>query len=90
MADSTVDVNGWEQLRLISPDVFEITVKFGAIPLENHYQWEIEVEDPTGPQLLAVWSRPHFTLDNIPAELAAIAEALAAWVDVATDPFRTL
>lgn len=90
MTDISTGVNGWEQTRLINPDVFQITLQIGLLPPENHYQWQIEVENPVSGELLACWSRPHFNLDAMPTEIAAMVEALRAWIDVATDPFRTL
>lgn len=90
MRQHVTDVKGWEQLQVFPREGFQIDVSVGLLPVENHYQWQIEVRDLATGDLVAMFSRPHFVLDMLDDELSSVLDMLRTWSSVAVDPFRDL
>lgn len=79
--------DSWYQQALRPPAVFELNVRLGLIPEEDHAQALVELKDPISGALLGQWSAPHETLRGYPQLLHwAVSQAVQA-VDELLDTF---
>lgn len=76
----------WTQTILVPPDVLEVRVRLGFIRGDNHGRWLVEVLDPCGGELLAMHSRPHFSLTDTEEALAQVGQRLGVLLDGFLDP----
>lgn len=74
------------QTCLVPPEVLEIRLRLGFIRSEHHGRWQFEVVDPSGGELLAMYSRPHFALSTLDQELAEVGARLGVLLDSYLDP----
>lgn len=58
------------QTTLLPPEVVEATLRVGLVGASGHVQVQVEVQDPSSGELLALWSQPHADL----ADLATVVE----------------
>jgi len=81
--------DGYQQTVLAPPDVLEVRIRLGFIRGDHHGRWLVEVIDPSGGELLAMYSRPHFALSQVDESLADLGRRvgvlLADYLD--PDPF---
>lgn len=75
-----------QQTVLCPPEVLEIRVRLGLIPADHHARWQIEVIDPSTKELLAMYSRPHFTIHTMDEEMAGVGARLGALLQDYLDP----
>jgi len=87
MTTDAADVNAWSQPSMFSGDVYQITLNIGLMPLQNHYQIQMETVDPTTGTTLALWSRPHFDLDHLRTEFESAVARVLREIDERTNPF---
>jgi hypothetical protein len=76
----------WNQTLLVPPDVLEVRLRLGFIRADNHGRWQFEVLDPRGRELLAMYSRPHFPLDELEETLAEVGRRLGLLLEAYLDP----
>jgi len=55
----------WYQAALFDAQVLELNVRLGVIPSVGHVQALAELKDPTTDRLIAQWSAPHATMDDL-------------------------
>ena len=83
---SLMSDDSWYQTLLTPPDVLEIRLRLGFIRADNHGRWQLEVLDPSGGELLAMVSRPHFWLGSIEQELEEVGRRLHVVLESYLDP----
>lgn len=76
----------WSQTLLMPAALFEIRVRIGGIPQENHLRWQIEALDPQTQELLAMVSRPACKLSDLELELSDIGNRLWLLFESLTNP----
>lgn len=64
------------QGTLLPPEVVQLTVHVGLVGSTGHCQWQVEARSATDGELLSLVSRPHFTIDQLDNQMAAITEEL--------------
>ncbi len=82
--------DGFEQTTLDVgevPPAIEITLRVGVVASENHLQWQVEVKDASGDELLAMSSKHHAHAGDWQDELVSIAERLREHLGDFIDPF---
>jgi hypothetical protein len=90
MTDQDPVVNGWAQLNMFPRDVYEITLRIGVMPQEDHCQLQLEVTEQPGDKLIGLYSRHHCPIDEIWAHTAVFSAKVVEEIERVLDPFRTL
>ena len=85
-SDRCLSDDSWFQTCLSPPTVLEIRLRLGFIRADNHGRWQLEVLDPSGGELLALVSRPHFWLGGLEEELAEVGRRLGVILESYLDP----
>lgn len=68
------------QGTLLPPEAVELVLRVGVIGASDHGQWQLEVRCASDGTLLAMVSRPHFTIEQWHQELAKMSlELTNAW-----------
>lgn len=80
-------VNGWEQRTLFSPLVVELTLKVGIVAQQDHCQVQVEAQNCTDGELIAVWSIHHASVNDIDRVVALAVVKLRDHVDEFGGPF---
>lgn len=87
MNDRGTAVNSWEQLTMLQPEVYEITLRVGCVPMEDHYQLQLEWKDAKTDDLLGVESRHHVGDLGLDSSLDHFLARLRAVIESARSPF---
>lgn len=77
---------GWEQRALEPPEVLEVRLRLGFIRADSHGRWQLEVIAPSGGELLALHSVPHFDLSELEETLAYLGQRLGLLLEAYLDP----
>lgn len=77
----------WYQQALTPAQVYEINIRVGVIPSEDHAQVLAEMKDPTNGVLLAQWSMPHTNMHGLRAAVQRAKAKALEWLDGEVDPF---
>jgi hypothetical protein len=81
-----VGEDAWYQTCLSPPSVLEVRLRLGFIRADNHGRWQLEVVDPSGGELLAMVSHPHFWLGSLDQELSEVGKRLGVLLESYLDP----
>lgn len=76
----------WRQSVLVPPDVLEIRLRLGFIRPSHHGRWQLEVIDPSGNELLAMESMPHFAISEWEDRLGDLGSRIRLLVESYLDP----
>lgn len=87
MKISDEPVKGWEQLQITSSGAYELTLRVGVMPYDDHVQIELEILDAVSGELLTLRSAPHRRLDGLSALLAEWTADLTEATLKAAEPF---
>lgn len=83
-------MSDWEQGTLEGvgpPAAIEMVLKLGLVLSENHGQWQLEVRDASGGELLAMHSKHHFHLGDWYSALQDVGRLLSDSLGAYIDPF---
>lgn len=78
---------GWYQQALTPPEVFELNIRIGVIPSQDHVQALVELKDPMTGVLIGQWSWPHTTLRRQADAIDWAAEKARAALADQSEPF---
>jgi hypothetical protein len=59
MPEVSTEVKRWHQLSLLSDECFELVLRVGLVPCEDHMQIQLQVTDPRTDDLVSLESRWH-------------------------------
>lgn len=87
MTDQSDYVNTWQQLELVAPHAVVIHLRVGIVPVDERAQIQLQVENASTGDLLAMFSKPHVHPSDIRSHLQAVLVEFYEHVDRYSGPF---
>lgn len=87
MSESHMEVKRWQQLSLLNDECYELTLKVGLIPSEEHVQFQFEVTDPRTGELIELESRWHCHTNDYGPSLGQFVRLLSDAIADRSGPF---
>lgn len=87
MTEHHDDVKRWHQLSLLNDECYELTLKVGLVPSNDHMQIQFEVTDPRNDDLILLESRWHVSAWNHSSALDHFINRLRDQITDLSGPF---